>query len=91
MEQCSSWEATCRSAIEEICRLLWNLNVDHSVYKSPPLVPTVNQMNYFHTLRPFFFNVISISPRFSPGCPLPTPFEIDRSVSLSLTKLYPLG
>jgi hypothetical protein len=52
MEQ-SSWEANSHSASQEIPCLLQDLKIHYQVHKSPPLVPTENQMNSVQTFSPF--------------------------------------
>jgi hypothetical protein len=59
-----------RSASQEILRLFWNPKVHYRVYKSPPPVPIVSQMNLIHTPKSYFpkihFNIIlPFTPRSS--------------------------
>jgi len=42
MEQAHSWEANVPLVIQENTRIVWKLKVHCSVYKSPPIVPTLN-------------------------------------------------
>lgn len=52
------WEARKPSANQESPCILRNTKVHYCVHKSPPLVPTVNQMNPLHALP---FNVLKIT------------------------------
>jgi len=42
MERNTSWEANVPPVIQETPRTLWKLKVHCSVYKSPPIVPTLS-------------------------------------------------
>jgi len=49
MEQSPSLDANLFSASQEIPRILWNPNVHYRIYKSPPPIPTLSQINTVHT------------------------------------------
>jgi len=59
MEQSLSWQANSRSASQDISRLLLNLKVNCRVYKRPPLVSVLSQMNPVHTFLPCFSKIHS--------------------------------
>jgi hypothetical protein len=55
VEQSNTWEASGRSASQEISRLLWNLKVYYSIHKRPPPGSIMSQMNPVHTLTYYLF------------------------------------
>jgi hypothetical protein len=48
MEMGPSWETALPSLIQKFPNIWWNPNVHHHVYKSPPLVPVLSQINSGH-------------------------------------------
>jgi len=54
LKQSPSWEANCRSAREEIPRLLRNPKAHYCIHKRPPLVPFLRQMHAFHSFPLYF-------------------------------------
>ena len=70
MEQSPSWEANCFTASQEIPRIVWNPKAHYRIHKYPPPVPTLGQLDPFHTPTPhvlkIHFNIILPS---APGSP----------------------
>ena len=52
MEQSASWEANRFSASQKIPPILWDWKVHYHIYKGPPPVPILNQINPVHYPQP---------------------------------------
>ena len=57
MEQSPSWEANWFAASQEIPCILWNLKVHYCVHKCQSPVPTLSQLDPFHTLISHFLKI----------------------------------
>ena len=60
MEQSPSWEANRFSASQEIPSILWKQKVHNRVYKCPPSVPVLSQINSVHAPHPTSWRYILI-------------------------------
>ena len=52
-----SWEANRFPASQEITRILWNPKVHYHIYKYPPPVPILSQLDPVHTPKPYFLKI----------------------------------
>lgn len=51
-----SWVGNMSSTIQEISLILWNAKVYNQIYKSLPTVPSLSQINPFHSPTQFLKN-----------------------------------
>jgi hypothetical protein len=52
MEQSPSWEANRFSASQEIPLILWNTKIHYHIYRNPPPVPILSQINPVYAPSP---------------------------------------
>ena len=57
MEHSPSWESNLFSASQEIPRILWNPNFHYRVFKCPPPVPILSQLDPVHTPTFYFLKI----------------------------------
>jgi hypothetical protein len=60
MEESPFWEANSNSAGQELFRLIWNSEVRHRVYNSPPLDTVMSHMCSVHNFTLCFLNPLHI-------------------------------
>jgi hypothetical protein len=63
MELSPSWEAASCSATQEFINITWNPKLHYRVYRNPPLVPILSQINALHNTQSYLskicFNIMS--------------------------------
>ena len=70
MQQSSFWEANRFSASQEIHHILWNPKVHYRIYKCPPHVSILSQLDSVHTHTSHFLNIhLNIIVPSKPGSP----------------------
>ena len=70
MEQSPSWEANWFTPSQETPRILWNPKVHYRIYKCPPPVHILSQINPFHTPTSHFLKIhLNIILLSTPGSP----------------------
>ena len=67
MEQRPSWTANRFPASRDIFLLFWNQRVYYCVYRCPPTVPILSQINPVHDLSYFLKIHLNIILQFTPG------------------------
>jgi hypothetical protein len=70
IEQSPSWEANWFSASQENPRILWNPKAYYRIYKSPPTVPVLSQLNPVPAATSHFLKIhLNIILPSTPGSP----------------------
>jgi len=84
------WEASRFSARQEITRILWKQKVHYHIYKCPPYVPILSQLNPVHVPQPNSWRYILIlSIHLHLG--LPSGFGNISGTNFSSIKVHQVG